>query len=450
MQIDEDSRPEHASSLIAPNTESVNANAREQGDETLTEVSQQDLVHNDNLFQSNGSSVTGLSVRFERSANPKLKEPDEYRKLMRGLNSEQRAIVMYHRNWCKKVVKALKNGKPVKPYYVFLSGPGGVGKSHVIRLIQSDTLRLIRQSGTVEPDDVLVLLTAPTGVAAFNVNGITLHSAFLLGGSGSLWQDEFEMVELDEIMSQKHDSAFAELLCRVRTASCTEQDIAVLESRVIEPDSADYPNEVLHVYKVNVDVDQRDEFMLSKLDPGITRYHVKAKDAITGQTQHIDLATLSNKRTDTGGLHGVLNIACGAKVMLTTNADVSDGLVNGARGKIVHIVTNSNNDVTIVLVKFDNEQLGVKVCQSSQYRASYPNVVPLKKVEVVFLARGKRGSEITRVQCPLTLSWATTIHKVQGLILDAIVVDMKGTRFNAGQIYVALSRARALTWATHC
>ena len=61
---------------------------------------------------------------------------------------------------------------------MFLSGPGGVGKSHVIKLIQSDTIKLIRQSGAVEPDDVLVLLTAPTGVAAFNVNGMTLHSAF--------------------------------------------------------------------------------------------------------------------------------------------------------------------------------------------------------------------------------------------------------------------------------
>ena len=53
----------------------------------------------------------------------------------------------------------------------------------MIQLIQSDTLRLIKQSGTVEPDDVLVLLTAPTGVAAFKVNGMTLHSAFLLGRS---------------------------------------------------------------------------------------------------------------------------------------------------------------------------------------------------------------------------------------------------------------------------
>jgi len=77
-------------------------------------------------------------------------------------------------------VKALKNGKPIVPYRVLLSGPVGVGKSHVIKLIQLDTIRLMKQSGTVEQDDVLVLLTAPAGITAFNVNGMTLHSAFLL------------------------------------------------------------------------------------------------------------------------------------------------------------------------------------------------------------------------------------------------------------------------------
>ena len=55
--------------------------------------------------------------------------------------------------------------------------------NHIIKLIYSDTLKFLRLSGAFEPDDVIVLLTAPTGVAAFNINGMTLHPAFLLGTS---------------------------------------------------------------------------------------------------------------------------------------------------------------------------------------------------------------------------------------------------------------------------
>ena len=58
-----------------------------------------------------------------------------------------------------------------------------------------------------------------------------------------------------------------------------------------------------------------------------------------------------------------------------------------------------------MLVKFDNEQVGVKAQQCSQYRTAYPNAIPLSKIEVVFLAKGKRGAEITRLQFPLTLAW---------------------------------------------
>ena len=249
------------------------------------------------------------------------------------------------------------------------------------------------------------------------------------------------MIELDEIMRQRGDYRFTELLCRVRTNECTPEDIDILKSRVILHDSPNYPMSALHVYRLNNDVDSRNIFMLNSIASEDQQYSINACDSIGGQTNHIELSNISDKRSDTGGLHSVLKLAIGARVMLTANVDVSDGLVNGARGEVVHIVKGNDDKVIKVLVKFADLNVGLKAIQCSQYHRA---AVPISKHEVIFLAQGKRGSEVTRVQFPLTLSWATTIHKVQGLTLDEIVVDMKGGHFSPGQAYVAFSRVKAL------
>ena len=70
--VDEDSRPEHAWCQLAPNTEASNGQATEQCTETLTELSEQDLVDNAELLRSNGRSSSGVSVRFESAANPQV------------------------------------------------------------------------------------------------------------------------------------------------------------------------------------------------------------------------------------------------------------------------------------------------------------------------------------------------------------------------------------------
>ncbi len=63
--------------------------------------------------------------------------------------------LMFHRNWCIKAVIALRNDRSVEPYNLFMSGPSGVGKSHVIH---SDTAKL---SSCFKPSDVTALVTAP-------------------------------------------------------------------------------------------------------------------------------------------------------------------------------------------------------------------------------------------------------------------------------------------------
>ena len=74
----------------------------------------------------------------------------------------------------------MRKGEIHPGFQWYLSGPGGVGKSFVIQLIRHDVIYFLQQTLWVQPDEPLGLLTAPTGLAAFNINGITLHCAFML------------------------------------------------------------------------------------------------------------------------------------------------------------------------------------------------------------------------------------------------------------------------------
>jgi len=45
------------------------------------------------------------------------------------MNKEQRAVVLYNRQWCKCAAAALRQAMTEPACYLFLSGPGGTGKS---------------------------------------------------------------------------------------------------------------------------------------------------------------------------------------------------------------------------------------------------------------------------------------------------------------------------------
>ena len=52
-------------------------------------------------------------------------------------------------------------------------------------------------------------------------------------------------------------------------------------------------------------------------------------------------------------------------------------------------------------------------------------------------------SKLERYQFPITLAWAVTIHKVQGVSPDLAVIDLGSAVFDHGQAYVALSRVKS-------
>ena len=104
----------------------------------------------------------------------------DYCKNMHSLNEEQKHIVMFNQLWCKDYINALKTCKWKEPYRIFISGPGGTGKSFIVNMIHHDIYYFLKNVIWAEDDQPLVLKTAPTGSAAFQIGGSTIHSAFLL------------------------------------------------------------------------------------------------------------------------------------------------------------------------------------------------------------------------------------------------------------------------------
>ena len=174
--------------------------------------------------------------------------------------------------------------------------------------------------------------------------------------------------------------------------------------------------------------------MLQKLDT--PKYVIQSSDITRDrETRQVKISLDGKKCMDTGGLPSHLTIAENAYVRLTSNIDVTDGLANGVRGIIQKIITNEDGAVNTILVKFDNEGIGQKAKASSPYNRTYGDAIPIYRHGVSFQ---HRNITIFRSQFPLVLSWASTIHSVQGLTVDKIVVDLSKI-FAAGQAYVALS-----------
>jgi len=73
----------------------------------------------------------------------------------------------------------------------------------------------------------------------------------------NIWHEHFKMYELSEIMRQKDDKEFAELLHCLREGKHTEQDVEVLKGRIlkVKPGESDYPMNITHLFVTNQAVD---------------------------------------------------------------------------------------------------------------------------------------------------------------------------------------------------
>ena len=205
---------------------------------------------------------------------------------------------------------------------------------------------------------------------------------------------------------RQEDAMFGDLLSAVRSGKADAKIGAALATRRIE--EAEAPGDLPRLYSHNADVDRVNEERLLAIPGTVRRF------AMTSRGPEALVATLKR-----GCLSPeVLALKTRARVMFTKNKP--DGsFVNGTLGEVEGFTAT-----------------GLPIVRTLGGRRIYTE--PMEWT----ISDGRRALASIE-QVPLRLAWALTVHKSQGITLDAAVVDLSDA-FEYGQGYVALSRVRSL------
>ena len=268
----------------------------------------------------------------------------------------------------------------------------------------------------------------------------------------NLWKELFTMYELVDIMRQKDDLAFAQLLNRLRLNEMTEEDKQKLQTRVFDRDTGDNPKDAVHLFAENFYVNKHNDNILSQL-PGVKVVISCHDSVVSAYIPAKECQKLINNLTDdyskTGQLMKSLTVVVGMIVVHTANVDVDDGLTNGATDVVKHIDfrMEGTNRPSIIWVLFDDPRVGRTTRE--KYRKLYNSSIhtdwtPVFDVQRTFIVNYKTYQ---RIQFPLTPASGKSVWKAEGATVDRVVVDLsQQTRHcHIPNIhYVAFSRVNKL------
>jgi hypothetical protein len=226
--------------------------------------------------------------------------------------------------------------------------------------------------------------------------------------ASSAWRDLSPAICYLSEQHRQSDAAFLDLLAAIRRNACADAHRAALKARRIDGNAL--PSGCTLLFTHNASVDAINTRELGKLKGDARQFRMSAKGA-PPLVQSLQRGCLSPE---------VLELKRGAVVMFT-KTDPAGRYVNGTLG---------------VVEEIGDEESEPWVRTRSGKR------IPVEPVKWKIDEAGKERASITQV--PLRLAWAITVHKSQGMSLDAAVIDL-ARAFEYGQGYVALSRLRSLS-----
>jgi len=222
--------------------------------------------------------------------------------------------------------------------------------------------------------------------------------------TSKVWSDlAFCIHTLKKPQRHKADKSFFKMLMRIREGKHKHRDLVSLQKRHIK-----------YFEMSESDREKLPAVMLFPTNKNVDHYNNQRLDELDGE-KFPYTATYSNKEAKKASgciLNDIIILKKGAQVMLTSNLDVSVGLVNGSTG----IVTDCGKGY--VCVEFVNGISHVIEC--------FEYIIDDEQ-------------NIKAWQIPLKLAWAISIHKSQSATIPLVVIDL-GECFEKGQAYVALSR----------
>lgn len=454
--------------------------------------------------------------------------PDnQYYELLTSLNTKQQTALKH----ILKLVKLDSN-----QLHLFITGGAGVGKSILVKAIYQALHRYLCSTEGQDPENIRIIICAPTGKAAYNVHGMTIHKAFhilpnrnktytsltceklntlqvkyrdlkvviideisMVGNSlfnfinlrlqeikkcklpfggvhlivvgdlfqlqpaldgwifqnlnteygplaDNLWQKYFSLYELTQIMRQQNDLPFANLLNRLREGKHTQEDINLLNTRMIST-NIQPPHNITHIYPTNKQVSNHNINIFNKSTT--QKIQIEAVDSILADLSPAVKAKIKipNDPSVTCGLHKIIHISIDLPYEITNNINVEDGITNGSECIVKYIdYRNSTTNIPSILwVSFNDTKTGIAT--RTTYRQFYTNDIhhtwtPIFAVKRQFHV-GRSYIPVVRVQFPLVIGAAKTIHKSQGSSVDQLLISMNNKKMKHGH-YVALSRIRSL------